>query len=91
MALGLIVSEIVKRNKIEVEDTRIASHIDSIASTYEDPDQIRAWYRSNERAMDMIRNQAMEERFLDWIVERAKVVEKSMSFDEVVNSEGKLS
>jgi trigger factor len=89
VALGLIVSEIVRRNELAVEETRIAAQIDSVASTYEQPEQVRAWYRGNEKAMESVRNSAMEEQFLDWVLEHSKVEDKSMSFDEVVNTEGK--
>ena len=88
VSLGLIIAELVKSAGIEVDQRRVNAQVESLASTYEHPDQVRDWYRQNQRAMDRVRAMVLEEQVVDWVLERAGVVDEPTSFDAVMNPQG---
>jgi trigger factor len=83
--LGLIVQELVKTAGIEVDQRRVDAHIDMLASTYEQPDQLRGFYRTNSQAMETVRGTVMEEQVVDWVLERARVSEVPNSFEAALS------
>ena len=85
--LGLLFSEYVQKHGIIVEKTRVDAMIEKMANAYEDPEELRSWYKdSNERRAE-IEALVMEEVVSEKIIERAKTVEKKMTYDLVVNPE----
>lgn len=85
--LGLIMSEIVKSEKIEVDDERVKNKIEEIAAPYEQPQQVVEWYNGDKQRLAEVRALVTEEQIVDWATEKAKVVDKSMTFKEVMDSE----
>ncbi len=85
--LGLLFSEYVQKHGIIVEKARVDAMIEKMANAYEDPEELRSWYKdSNERRAE-IEALVMEEVVSEKIIERAKIVEKKMTYDLVVNPE----
>ena len=85
VALGLLCSEIIESNKIEVDDVRVQSLIDEIATDYEDPKEVVDFYKKNKKAMDNIRSSALEDQVVDFLLASAKVTDKHYSFSELMN------
>ncbi len=85
--LGLLFAEYVKKHGIIAEKARVDAMIEKMATAYEDPEELRSWYQdSNERRAE-IEALVMEEVVSEKIVERAKITEKKMTYDQVVNPE----
>ncbi len=84
VALGLIISRLVAANNIQVDEARLRSHIESIASTYDDSDEVVRWYYQNSKLMESARAVVLEEQVVDWLLERAEVSEKPSTFDDVL-------
>ena len=82
--VGLLVGEIARRNNLQLERERVEEMLRLIASTYEQPEQVFALYRNDPRMMQNLQNRVMEEQVIDWIAERAKHVDKEMSFTEAL-------
>lgn len=85
VSVGLLLAEIIKQEKLEVEESRVDTIIESTASAYEDPQEVIEYYKSNQELMQQVRNLAQEEQAIDKILEKAKVTEVKKSFDEVMN------
>src|SRR3990167_8228464 len=51
--LGLLFSKYVEQHQIVAETTRVDALIEKMASAYEDPDELRQWYRNKERRADV--------------------------------------
>ena len=85
--LGLIMSEIVKSEKIEVDDERVQKKIEEIAAPYEQPQQVVDWYNGDKQRIAEVRALVIEEQIVDWAMEKAKVVDKSVTFKEIMESE----
>tara|TARA_B100001094_G_scaffold329777_1_gene393299 strand:- start:817 stop:2109 length:1293 start_codon:yes stop_codon:yes gene_type:complete len=83
---GLLLGELIKQNEIKVDDERVQALIDTVAESYEDPESVRSYYKENKDMMQQARNAALEEQAMDLISTTAKVVDKKVSFNELVNS-----
>ena len=75
----------IRSNAIEAEDARVKSIIESMATAYEDPQEVVDYYFKNEQLLNNIRNLAIEEQAVELIMSKAQVTEKPLSFDEVIN------
>ena len=85
--LGLIMSEIVKSEKIEADEDRVKKKIEEIAAPYDQPQQVVDWYNGDKQRLAEVRALVTEEQIVDWAMEKAKVVDKSVTFKEIMESE----
>lgn len=83
--VGLLLGEVIRTNELKVDDARVEALIESTASAYEDPQQVISYYKQNEEMMQQVRNVALEEQAIELIIEKAKVTDKKVDFDEVMN------
>ena len=85
--LGLIMSEIVKTEKIEADEDRVKKKIEDIAAPYDQPQQVIDWYNGDKQRLAEVRALVTEEQIVDWTMEKAKVVDKSVTFKDFMSSE----
>ena len=83
--VGLLLAEVISGNELKVDDEKVISLIETIASAYEDPSEVVEYYKQNDELMQQMRNVALEEQAIDLIMEKAKVEEKTATFDEIMN------
>ncbi|MGL4204830.1 MAG: trigger factor [Aeromonadaceae bacterium] len=83
--IGLLLGEVIRVNEIKAEDDRVKAIIESMATAYEDPQEVVDYYFKNEQLLNNIRNLAVEEQAVELIMAKAQVTEKALSFDEVIN------
>ncbi|MGT0148937.1 hypothetical protein ACT691_01040 [Vibrio metschnikovii] len=50
-----------------------------MATAYEDPSEVIAYYQQNEQMMNNMRNVALEEQAIDAIIAKAQVTEKPLA------------
>ena len=85
VGLGLLLAELVKSNDIKPDPEQVRARIASIASTYENPDEIVRWYYDNRDRLKGVESAVLEEEVVRWVLERADVTEEETSFDALVN------
>jgi len=85
--VGLLFSEIIESNKLTADDSRVKELIDEIATAYEDPKEVVAYYSKDKRALDNLKSVALEDQVVDLLLEKAKVTDKSYSFSELMNQQ----
>jgi len=83
--LGLIVAELVKSADIRLDEERLEAFIDDIAAVYDEPEQVKRHYKASEELMTNARTVVIEDQVVDYVIEKAKVTDKSMSFKDVMN------
>ena len=71
--LGVIVSEIVKLNQIQVDPDRVRNLVETIAASYEKPEEVVQWYYGNQEMLAGVQSAVIEEQVVDWVVEHADV------------------
>lgn len=86
-ALGLLISEIVGQQKIMVDKDRVKALVQSIASTYEDPESVISYYYSNDELLSGAKAAVLEDQVVDYLLTKAKVTVKSVSYQELIKPE----
>lgn len=83
--VGLLLGEVIRANELVVDEKKVDDIIETTASAYEDPAEVIAYYKGNEDMMQQIRNVALEEQAIEFILSQANVKAKKSSFDELMN------
>jgi len=84
VVLGLIVAEVVKQFELKPDDVRVRAMIEEMASAYQEPEQVIAWYYKNDQQMNEVRSVVLEEQVVDTVLQKATVTDKSVSYEEAV-------
>ena len=84
LILGLLLTDLATRNHIELDEQRVRDFLQSMAATYEEPEQWIKACEQDAKAMDSVRDLAFENQVIDWVLERAQVTEKPSSFAEIM-------
>ena len=82
--LGLVVAELVKANKLEATPEQIKAHIDELASSYEKPEDVVRWYFGDRQRLAEVEAVVIENNVTDFVLGKAKVTDKAVSFDELM-------
>jgi trigger factor len=71
--LGVIVSEIAKQNQLQIDPDRVRQMVETIASSYEKPEEVVQWYYGNQEMLSGVQSAVIEGQVVDWIVEHSGV------------------
>ncbi len=82
--LGLVVAELVRSNDLAAKPEQIKAHVEELAGSYEKPAEVIRWYYSDNRRMAEVEAVVIENNVTEYILSKAKVTEKSVSFDELM-------
>ena len=85
VALGLILSELIKQNEIKVEPAKLREAIENIAASYERPEEVVKYYYGDKERLSEIENLVLEDEAIDWVVTQASVADKKTTFNELMN------
>ena len=84
VVLGLIVAEVVKQFDLKPDEDRVREMIQEMASAYQEPEQVVAWYYKNDQQLNEVRSVVLEEQVVDTVLQKASVTDKSVSYEEAV-------
>jgi trigger factor len=84
--LGLVVAELVKTNDLKAQPDQIKAHIEEMAQSYEKPDEVVRWYYSDMQRLAEVEAVVLENNVTDFVLARAKVVDKTLPFDELMGA-----
>jgi trigger factor len=82
--LGLVVAELVHSNMLHAKPDQIKNHIDELASSYEKPADVVRWYYGDVNRMADVEGLVIESNVTEFVLSKAQVSEKSISFDELM-------
>jgi trigger factor len=85
--LGLVVAELVRANSLEAKPDQIKQHIEELAASYERPADVVRWYYGDNRRMAEVEAIVIENNVTDFILSKAKTVEKKVEFDELMGQQ----
>ena len=87
VALGLILAKLVEENKLEPTEEQIKAVIANFAESYEDPQEVIDWYYADASRLQGPTSLAVESNVVNFVLGKAKVTEKTLSFDEVMGAQ----
>jgi trigger factor len=82
--LGLVVAELTRANDLFPKTEQVKAHVEELASSYEKPQDVVRWYFSDEKRMAEVESVVIENNVTNFVLGKAKIVEKSVSFDELM-------
>ncbi|MDE2605357.1 MAG: trigger factor [Burkholderiales bacterium] len=82
--LGLVVAELVRANGLDAKPEQIKQHIEDLAASYERPADVVRWYYGDNRRLAEVEAIVIENNVTDFILSKAKTVEKQVAFDELM-------
>ena len=84
--LGLVVAELVRAHSLQAKPEQLQKHIEELSQSYEKPADVMRWYLSDRKRMAEVEAVVIENNVTDFVLARAKVVDKVLPFDELMTA-----
>ena len=84
VTVGLLMNAAIEGAEMKVDEDKVTDLIEEVASSYEDPDQVRDYYRNNPQQKQQIEALGLEEQLVDAILAEAAITEKAATYEEVI-------
>jgi len=84
--LGLVVAELVRANNLQAKAEQLQAHIEEMAQSYEKPSEVVRWYLGDRQRMAEVEAVVVENNVTQFVLDKAKVVDKMLAFDELMQS-----
>jgi trigger factor len=81
---GMLIGELARQNDIRPDSRRVAETLATIASTYEEPEQVVELYQRDPQLMGSLQNRVLEDQVADWVAGHAQATEQQLSFTEAM-------
>ncbi|MEJ7930978.1 trigger factor [Ramlibacter sp. AN1015] len=85
--LGLVVAELVRSNELQAKPEQIKAHIEELSASYEKPAEVVRWYYGDNRRLAEVEAVVIENNVTEFVLSKAKVNDKSISFDELMGQQ----
>jgi trigger factor len=82
VSLGLIIAELVKAHGLAARPEQVRALVEEQAATYEQPDEVVKWVYSQPQRLSEMESLVLEDNVVAWVLDRAKVEDKAVNFDE---------
>ena len=87
VALGLILGEVIQKESIKLDNDKVRSTIEDMAKSYERPEDVVAWYYSDESRLNEVQQMVLEDQVVEWLVGQAKVSDETVNFNDVMDKQ----
>ena len=84
VSAGLLIGELARQNDIRLDSRRVSEALATIASTYEEPEQVVELYSRDPQLMSALQNRVIEDQVVEWLADHAKCSEQQLSFNDVM-------
>ncbi|MFH1044542.1 MAG: trigger factor [Pseudomonadota bacterium] len=86
VALSLIIAELVKEHGLAAKPEQVRALVQEQAESYEEPDEVVKWVYSQPQRLSETESLVLEGNVVAWVLERAKVEDKAVNFDEFMGA-----
>jgi len=91
VALGLLIGEVIKTRAIAPDASRVERALDEIAADYEQPEEVKQFYRSRPEMMQGLQAVVLEEQVVESLIGGAQTVELKMTLEDLLKSAGQAA
>lgn len=84
--LGLILAQLVEEQQLQPSNDDIRDIVAEFAESYEDPAEVIEWYMGDAERQQGPAALATEAKVVAYVLDQAKVTDKTLSFDEVMGN-----
>jgi trigger factor len=84
--LGLVVSELVRSAGLQAKPEQLQKHIEEVSQSYEKPADVVRYYFGDRERMAQVEALVIENNVAEHVLAHAKVTDKVVAFDELMNA-----
>jgi trigger factor len=88
VSLGLLIGEVIKHRKIVLDPARLERVLDEMAGDYQQPEQVKQYYRGRPELMQGLRAIVLEEQVVESLLAAAQQQDRPLSLDELLKPAG---
>lgn len=85
--LGLVLNEYISKEAVTADPDKVKEAVETLASTYEDPQEVINYYYSNQQQLQEIQSMVLEDTVVEKLLAQASVTDKPSSYSEVMAPE----
>ena len=86
VALGLIMAELARSKSLQPKPAEVRALIEQEAQSYDSPAEVVKWFYMQPQRLSEMEGLALEGNVVNWVLSNARVVDKAVSFDELMGS-----
>jgi len=86
VALGLIIGELARTEGLQPKPAEVRALIEREAQGYESPAEVVKWFYMQPQRLSEMEGLALEGNVVKWVLDKSKVEDKAMSFEELMGS-----
>jgi trigger factor len=84
VALGLIIAELARAESLQPKPAEVRALVEQEAQSYESPAEVVKWFYMQPQRLSEMEALALETNVVKWVLTKAKVGDKQVSFDELM-------
>lgn len=86
VALGLIIGELARAENLQPKPAEVRALVEQEAQSYESPAEVVKWFYMQPQRLSEMEALALETNVVNWVLTKAKVGDKPVPFDELMQS-----
>jgi trigger factor len=86
VALGLIIAELARGESLQPKPAEVRALVEQEAQSYESPAEVVKWFYMQPQRLQEMEALALETNVVKWVLTKAKVLDKPVSFDELMGA-----
>jgi trigger factor len=86
VALGLIIAELARAENLQPKPAEVRALVEQEAQSYESPAEVVKWFYMQPQRLSEMEGAALEANVVKWVLSKAKVEDKKVPFDELMQS-----
>jgi trigger factor len=87
VALGLVIGELARAEKLQPKPAEVRALVEQEAASYESPAEVVKWFYMQPQRLAEMEGVALEANVIKWVLAKARVTDKVIPFDELMESQ----
>ncbi|HUQ26252.1 MAG TPA: trigger factor [Burkholderiales bacterium] len=87
VALGLVIGELARGESLQPKPAEVRALVEQEAASYESPAEVVKWFYMQPQRLQEMEGVALEANVVKWVLSKAKVVDKAIPFDELMQQQ----
>ena len=85
VALGLLMMEVIRKEDLKPDESKVNERIEKMASSYQDPAEFVEYYQNNQQALAQVQSIVLEEQVVDLLIQNADVETEKVDASDLLN------
>ncbi len=91
VTLGLLLAEIAKTAELQAKPEQVQDMLKEMAASYEQPEEFIRWYNSQPQQLANVEGLVLENNVVEWVLSKAKVTDKAVALDDLMQAPGQAA